>query len=203
MYFWIWMSPDSLRMGWEGEGEGWRESDKGALLLISSSLWGAVKHRPLAQLGHSCTPCATRKTKTHRTAKLTWLITLFSPLANFSSLFSCLALWNTKGNVRPGKLGIMTFWAGQLLVSGHTSPRCLKTQVFSFSLPLSGFLLSSSFQPLLTPGIEAAHFVFCVFTASAALSHNWEISDLEKARNGIQISKDFLLQMSRCPFKRE
>lgn len=177
-----------IASGWggAGEGEGWRESNKGALLsahfLMFSSLWRnksrGVKHSPLAQLGHSCTLCATRKTKTYWTVNITWLTTVFSPLVNISSLFSCLACWNTKGNVSPDKLGIMTFLAGQLLVSGHVSPRCLKPQIFSFSLCLiflCPLISSLCYNPW------AAHFMFCVFIAPTAISHNWEISDLEKA----------------------
>lgn len=119
-----------------------------------------MKWRPLAQLGDSCTLCATRKTKTYQTVNIIWFISLFSPLVNFSSLFSCLALWSTKGNASPDNLGIMTFWAGQLLVP--------ETPNFFF-LPLSGFPLCSSFQPLLHPLGHRLHFVFCVFTAPTAI----------------------------------
>lgn len=190
MYFWIWMSPDSLRMGGQGKERG---EERVIRELCCQPIFSCLhfyggkphgtKHRPLSQLGHSWTLCATRKTKTYWTVNITWLITLFSPLVNFSSLFSCLALWNTKGNVSPGKLGIMTFWARQLLVSGHTTSWCLKPQIFSFSL-----CLFSSVLFFTTLGIEA---ILCsvFFTASIAISHNWEISDLEKASNYIHISK--------------
>lgn len=156
-------------------GWGWKESDKGDLLsahfLMSSSLWGnkpqGMKHRPLAQLGHSGTLCAT-----YWAVNITWLITLFSPRVNISSLFSCLALWKTKGNVSPDKLGMMTFWAGQLLVSGHMSPRCLKPQIFF--LTLSGFPLPSSFQPLLQP----LGCPFCVLCFHSTYCHFSQLGDL-------------------------
>ena len=80
---------------------------------------------------------------------------LFFPLlVNFSSLFSSLALSNTKDNVMISSLSGLMFWAraGQLLVSCHTSPWCLHSLIFSpcffSSVSLSGSHLSSSLQPL-------------------------------------------------------
>lgn len=164
-----------IASGWggAGEGEGWRESDEGALLsahfLMPSSLWGnkpqGMKYRPLAQLGQSCTLCAT-----YWTVSITWLIALFSPFVNISSLFSCLALWNTKGNVSPDKLGIMIFWAGQLLVraiqaQGAWNPKSFLSPFVWFSsalffpasattsgLPILCSVFSQHLLPFLTTG---------------------------------------------------
>lgn len=196
-----------IASGWggAGEGEGWRESNKGALLsahfLMFSSLWRnksrGVKHSPLAQLGHSCTLCATRKTKTYWTVNITWLTTVFPPLVNISSLFSCLACWNTKGNVSPDKLGIMTFLAGQLLVSGHVSPRCLKPQIFSFSLCLiflCPLISSLCYNPW------AAHFMFCFHSTYCHFS---QLRNLRfgESNNGIHISKDSSYKCQDAPSK--
>lgn len=171
VYFWIWMSPDSLMMGRQGKEKSEERVIRelccqpifSCLHLCGGKKTQGMKWRPLAQLGDSCTLCATRKTKTYQTVNITWFITL----VNFSSLFSCLALWSTKGNASPDKLGIMTFWAGQLLVP--------ETPNFFF-LPLSGFPLCSFFQLLRHPLGQRLPILCSVF--SQHLLHFSQLGDL-------------------------
>lgn len=102
---------------------------------------------------------------------------------NSSSLFSCSSLSNTKDNGVISSLSRLRLWAraGQLLMSCHASPWYLHSYSFFpcfFSISLSDFHLSWPASATHSR-VEPVHSMFC--TAPIAISHNWEISDLEKA----------------------
>lgn len=183
-------------------GWGWKESDKGDFC------------QPIFSCLHLC---GGTNPKVWNTGPLPSWVTLVPSVPHIeqltslgSSLFS-LPLWIFHPYLAawlsgiPKVMSVLTNWEWWHFELGSCCWVAIQAQgtwnpKSSFSLCLV-FLCPLLSSPCYNPW--AAHFVFCVFTALTAISHNWETSDLEKASNVIHIGKDFLLQMSRCPFKME
>lgn len=204
VYFWIWMSPDSLRMGGQ-------EKERGEERVIRELCCSSFSHVSIfvrektPRYEHSPLPSwvtlepSVPQERPKRIEQLTSLgSSLFSlPLWIFHPylaawLFGIPKVMSVLSNWESWHFELGSCWWVAMWAQGAWSP---KSFLFPFVWFSSVLFFPASATP---PGTGCPFCVLCT-----AISHNWEISALQKANNGIHTPKDFLLQMSRCPFKNE